>query len=258
MIKEIRIYWRLRPYIKKLKELSHMKFSWNLVVQIIATIIQALNQLSDLFPEDTRTTIALIVGVLQAVVALLAHYANPDGTSSKLAYTPKKTIKLPSVFAMMLLFPLAAMLPSAQAQEKVFQDNVVFVGGVYNADNTPAFKISTAYRKLLSGPVYTFTFWDVSGIQFKPLNVSEMQYTGSVALTTPILKPSSRLSIWVMGEAGLVGTTDVATGSAFGGGGYLDIDWGNNIRSVIMPKVVRNTLTGTTFELRIYPIGLGF
>ncbi len=90
MIRELRIYLKLRPYIKKLKEQSHMKFSWNLVLQVIATGVQAANALTPMLPEKQRGTLALVVGVLQSISALIAHYSNPDGTPAAVAYLPTK------------------------------------------------------------------------------------------------------------------------------------------------------------------------
>lgn len=88
MIREIRIYLKLRPYINRLKEELHMKFSWNMILQVIATAIQGVNAISGMLPHDQAAGVAVIVGVVQAVAAAIAHFSNPDGTSAKVAYIP--------------------------------------------------------------------------------------------------------------------------------------------------------------------------
>lgn len=86
MIKEIRIYWAMRPYIKQAKELSKMKFSFNLIVQAGALLVQAGNQLAGIVPVKYQVPVALTVGIIQSVVALLAHFRNPDGTPAQAPY----------------------------------------------------------------------------------------------------------------------------------------------------------------------------
>ena len=83
----LRAWIKFRPIINQLNLEVHMKFSWNLVVQILGTVGQGLNQASVFATtEKSRTGIALGVGVLQAVAALIAHYSNPDGTSASSPY----------------------------------------------------------------------------------------------------------------------------------------------------------------------------
>jgi hypothetical protein len=67
-----------------------MTLSVNAIAQLIALVLQVLNQVSGLVPTKYQVYVALVVGVLQAVVAFLAHFSNPDGSSAKVAYTPAK------------------------------------------------------------------------------------------------------------------------------------------------------------------------
>lgn len=93
MFEQIRLFWRLRKIVPRLKGIFKMKFSVNMIIQILALIVQVLNQISDLFPEDQRAIVVAIVGVIQATVALMGHFKNPDGTPVEVAYV-KKTKKL--------------------------------------------------------------------------------------------------------------------------------------------------------------------
>jgi hypothetical protein len=86
MIREIRMYFRLRTYISDLRKECHMKLSLNVVVQILGTVVQALNAIGGMFPAKQQVLIASIVGVIQAVVGLLAHFSNPDGTPAAAPY----------------------------------------------------------------------------------------------------------------------------------------------------------------------------
>lgn len=75
---------------EKLKEASTMKLSWNLVFQAIATAAQYGNQAMDILPPKWKPAGALVLGLLQAVVAWRAHLSNPDGTPASVAYTKEQ------------------------------------------------------------------------------------------------------------------------------------------------------------------------
>ncbi len=87
-LKWIKIYFKLSPIFDELGRELGMKFSWNLVFQIAATVVQGANMLGGILPPKAQGIITAGVTVLQAVVGLLAHFVNPDGTSAKTAYVP--------------------------------------------------------------------------------------------------------------------------------------------------------------------------
>jgi hypothetical protein len=64
-------------------------FSVNIAVQVVAFVLQALNQLMPIVPAKYQLWVTFAIAVAQAVSALLAHFVNPDGSSAKLPYTPK-------------------------------------------------------------------------------------------------------------------------------------------------------------------------
>ncbi len=90
MIRELRIWWRLRPYISKIQEQSRMKLSVNAVVQILGTALQGLNTVVDLLPARGRFWAFVAVSAIQGVVGILAHFSNPDGTSAAAPYIPAR------------------------------------------------------------------------------------------------------------------------------------------------------------------------
>jgi hypothetical protein len=152
------------------------------------------------------------------------------------------------VVSFFFLFPL---LSTAQDLPPI-PANSAFIGAVINSDNVGNFQFSAAYRKALTGPLATMTFYDVTGIKLHPFDLSNMQYSGRQALTLRLAQPNKWLSLWALGEAGITGTVDVALGSTFGGGGYADFNLGRNVSLLVMPKAVKNTVSGTNFELRMY------
>jgi hypothetical protein len=63
-----------------------MKLSLNMIVQVVALVLQIYNQYWRMIPTGWQPLAALIVGVVQAASALLAHFSNPDGTPASTAY----------------------------------------------------------------------------------------------------------------------------------------------------------------------------
>ena len=57
-----------------------MKFSFNLLVQVLSIAVQVGNELTSVLPPKYHAAFALGVGALQGVVGLLAHFSNPNGT----------------------------------------------------------------------------------------------------------------------------------------------------------------------------------
>lgn len=95
VFQQIKLYWDLRPYVERFRELASMKLTTNVVGQILALILQALNQFGGLFPEQHKAKVALAIGLLQLVIGYLAHYSNTNGTpqevpGGKAAEPPEK------------------------------------------------------------------------------------------------------------------------------------------------------------------------
>lgn len=90
MLREIRIYWRLRPFINEFKEVFKMRLSLNMILQTLMTAGQAGNAILDFVPAGKKPVVAAGLGVIQGIVAFLAHFSNPDGTNAKTSYIPPK------------------------------------------------------------------------------------------------------------------------------------------------------------------------
>ena len=85
-ITELRLYLRLRPYIAALQKEFKMKLSTNMIIQVLGTVVQVLNQVSTFLNPKERDTLAAVVGIIQAVAALMGHLSNPDGTPANQPY----------------------------------------------------------------------------------------------------------------------------------------------------------------------------
>ena len=66
-----------------------MKLSANTIIQTLMLAMQGLNQASDVLPPRGKFWAMIAMSGIQGVVGVMAHFVNPDGTSSKVAYLPK-------------------------------------------------------------------------------------------------------------------------------------------------------------------------
>lgn len=85
-----RLYLKLNPFVKQLKGEFKMKFSWNMIAQILGTVIQAANAAAPVLGGHSQIYISAGVAVLQAFAGLFAHFSNPDGTSAAAPYIKSK------------------------------------------------------------------------------------------------------------------------------------------------------------------------
>lgn len=90
MIRELRLWWRLRPYIRRMEELSKMKFSVNVAIQALAITAQAINATMDLLPPRGRFWAMVVLSAIQGLTAVLAHFVNPDGTPAQAPYIKQR------------------------------------------------------------------------------------------------------------------------------------------------------------------------
>lgn len=89
MIRELRLYWRLRPILKKFQELTRMKLSANVLIQMLALATQGINATQDFLPAKGKFWAMVALSAVQGVAAVVAHFANPDGTPAEAAYIKK-------------------------------------------------------------------------------------------------------------------------------------------------------------------------
>jgi len=89
MLRELRIWLRLRPIMNSLQELTKMKFSVNVLIQMLALAAQGLNATMELLPGRGKFWAMVGLSAVQGVTAVLAHFANPDGTPAQVAYLKK-------------------------------------------------------------------------------------------------------------------------------------------------------------------------
>lgn len=66
-----------------------LTFSWNIVAQVLGTLLQILNVAAGVVSPKWQPVVAFGLAVVQAGIALTAHYVNPDGSTAKVAWIPK-------------------------------------------------------------------------------------------------------------------------------------------------------------------------
>lgn len=92
MIREIRIYFALRVHLKHIArdwETLQMNFTVNSTIQLISTIAQTVNAFGGFVPQGKpQMYVAASLALLQGIVAALAQFRNPDGTSARVPYVP--------------------------------------------------------------------------------------------------------------------------------------------------------------------------
>ena len=79
---------KIEKLLKSEKEKNGMKLSVNAIVQALMLIMQGLNQASGLLPEKGKFYAMVAMSAIQGIVAVMAHFVNPDGTTAKVAYIP--------------------------------------------------------------------------------------------------------------------------------------------------------------------------
>ncbi len=66
-----------------------MKFSVNVVIQMLALVAQGINATQDVLPPHGRFWAMVALSAVQGVTAVLAHFVNPDGTPAETSYIRK-------------------------------------------------------------------------------------------------------------------------------------------------------------------------
>lgn len=87
MFNEIRLWWILRGKLKELGKMN-LTLSVNSILQILLLISQGLNQAMDILSPKMKFWAMVAMSATQGLIAVLAHFVNPDGTSAKVAYIP--------------------------------------------------------------------------------------------------------------------------------------------------------------------------
>ena len=68
------------------RQAAKMTVGVNYIVQVIALLLQTLNQVTEILPPKGQFYAAVGITVLQGISAVLAHFNNPDGTKASVAW----------------------------------------------------------------------------------------------------------------------------------------------------------------------------
>ncbi len=96
-LKIIRAWWKLRPDIAKLEEISKMKLSVNVIIQMAAFAMHGLNQIVDILSPRGKLYAMAGLSLLQGIISVLAHFATPpaETTAGTLSNIPSNTPAIP-------------------------------------------------------------------------------------------------------------------------------------------------------------------
>lgn len=89
-IKYVKLYFKVKPILDQLEGEMTMKFSTNMLTQILATAGQLFNAVGGVIPGKYQGLIAGILAGTQLIVASVSHYSNPDGTKVETPYVAPK------------------------------------------------------------------------------------------------------------------------------------------------------------------------
>ena len=70
-----------------------MKLNINVILQVLALIAQGLNQVSGIVPMKYQFYVAVAISIVQGIIAVMAHFANTDGTPQVLGMTETQTVQ---------------------------------------------------------------------------------------------------------------------------------------------------------------------
>lgn len=95
MIRQLQLYFKLRPLLEIAERLCKMKLKVNVLISGLLLVLQAIVQVAGFFPPKFVWIPIVAHIVLEGALKILAAYRNPDGTSALLPYVPAKMPELP-------------------------------------------------------------------------------------------------------------------------------------------------------------------
>jgi hypothetical protein len=149
--------------------------------------------------------------------------------------------------------------PSTTASEEKKNTIAVGINVTNDSANNQQANLSAYFRKYVFGAnagdvgaVYAQTFYDVTGVTLKPLNISNAQYSAKQSASVIIMKPAHWVTIFAFVDVGILGTKDVSTTFTYGLGGYPEFNIKNKFFIDIMPRFSAGSVTGNAVETRFY------
>ena len=220
-----------------------MRLSLNIVIQILMLVCQAYNQISGMLPQEAREIATLVMGVIQAVAALLAHYRNPDGTPAATAYVkpartngggaPTACVLAPFLFLACLLAP-----PPARAEEG--PEDFAAAGMGWNQYASPQLNgnLLYAHRAGADDSLYSFTFVDAVSKSWQPFETATSITTGLAQKFLAV----GRVKVYATTGVGIMaGGTNVGYSWTSGGAASIPLKKGWALLPNI--RVIKSSLT---------------
>lgn len=209
-LNEFRLYLKLRPGLARLKELSHLKLSVNVIGQGLLVLLQMGNQVSGFVPDSKKFYLAAALGCIQMIVSVLAHYSNPNGTPSALPYGLSESDLAQyrrifgSVSKIIVLVVLGLAIAAPSRAQAAYTPNVLVTGGGGFASPNGKFGFESISK--LTGPQDTY----LTQVQEFTIAKGQVETCSFIGAT----KSLYRWSFVTIGLTGVGGGCNSTTGSS--------------------------------------------
>jgi hypothetical protein len=90
MLKEIRIWWRLRQTLQRIRELSTMTWNIQKGISITLVILQGITQVSEFVPDKYKHWAFGAHLLTELILKWQAQFKNPDATPAQVPWQPDK------------------------------------------------------------------------------------------------------------------------------------------------------------------------
>ena len=148
----------------------------------------------------------------------------------------------------LMLFPVGLF-----AQDDGLPNTFVAAGVAYNKEATPNVQGWGSFAKKLTGPVYSFSTYDITNIP-KTLDFSTIQYSVRTGVAVRVFEINDRISIWGVGDAGISATGEAVNGS-FSGGGFGTVKIKESFGALFIIRAIHDPVAGTRY---VPEVGFGF
>jgi hypothetical protein len=169
------------------------------------------------------------------------------------------TMPSPTKFTgiLLVLILLPAVASAQTSADPQLPSQFVSAGTAYNQASTPQIQGWGSYAHQISGPLYSYSTYDVTALPGTPVPgkpvLPTLQYSARTGVAVHVTN-FGRLSLWGLGDAGVAATGETVVGS-FSGGGFGAVQFGKGWAAMLVMRIVRNAVSGTQY---VPEIGIGY
>jgi hypothetical protein len=114
-----------------------IKLSTNVILQIAAILAAFCSTVLDVVPPEYKTIVILVSALAAAIISVLGHNSNPDGTPVTTAYVKKSTGTGigGSITPIIMIVGILVLLPAVSSAQEL--DGRIGVAGFYYSNDVP-------------------------------------------------------------------------------------------------------------------------